>query len=262
MQEFCHRCHGELPTNATGNKQSSDDAMLFCPRCSAPQIMLPEHMRTEPPVVAGTTGTTPPPRPYSGDAYSGDKRQIDWRVALSTAGAIALVAAVLRIAGLKVELISIAWFFWMLAGANLALGVYAKKRPEAWMDARVGMRIGLVTGMMMCGAMAAAGGATGVVERYGLRGMAKFDDDRAKDRVAGQDLVLSWMKEHEIDPDVQKNYAESMNSPLAKSPEMLAGVGLAGFGFEGLVLMFVSAGTGAINGMMRGARLARQRRQR
>jgi hypothetical protein len=42
---------------------------------------------------------------------------------------------------------------------------------------------------------------------------------------------------------------------------MLAGVALAGFGFEALVLMLISAGTGGINGMMRGARMARQRRQ-
>lgn len=258
MQEYCHRCHGELPLAAVGSKQSSDDAMLFCPRCSAPQILLPEHMRVEPAVMAGTTGTMPPPLPAD---HPGARGQIDWRVALPAAAAIALVAAVLRIAGLKLEAASIVWFFWILAGANLALGVYAKRRPAAWMDARVGLRIGLVTGMLMCGAMAAAGGATGVVERYGLGGMAKFDDDRAKDRAAGQEMVQSWMKEHAFDADVQKNYAESMNSPLAKSPEMLAGVALAGFGFEALVLMLISAGTGAINGMMRGARIARQRRQ-
>jgi hypothetical protein len=258
MQEYCHRCHGELPHAAAGNKQSSDDAMLFCPRCSAPQILLPEHMRVEPAVIAGTTGTMPPPLPAD---HPGGRGQIDWRVALPAAGAIALVAAALRIAGLKLEVVSIVWFFWMLAGANLALGVYAKRRPAAWMDARAGLRIGLVTGMLMCGAMALAGAATGVVERYGLRGMARFDDARAKDRVAGQEMVQAWMKDHELDADMQKNYAESMNSPLAKSPEMLAGVGLLEFGFEALVLMFISAGTGAVNGMMRGARIARQRRQ-
>jgi hypothetical protein len=45
-----------------------------------------------------------------------------------------------------------------------------------------------------------------------------------------------------------------------KSPEVQAGSALFGFGFEGLILIAISAGTGSINGLMRGAKLSRERR--
>jgi hypothetical protein len=259
MHELCHRCHGELPIVAPGNKQSSDDAMLFCPRCSAPQILLPEHMRSEGHAGAPatqTTGTTPPPRPYPSDP-----RQIDWRIALSAAALVALIAGALRVAGLKFDALSVVWFFWLLCGANLALGYYARKRPTAWMDARVGLRIGLVTGMLMCAAMAVASGATGVVVRYGLHGMTKFDQQQAEDAKMMQDRIEVWMQRN-FDPQQQKDFAATMNSPLMKSPEMRAGSALFGAGFWAVLLMLVSAGTGALNGMMRGVRLSRQTRSR
>jgi len=256
MHEYCHRCLGQLPVVAPGNKQSSDDAMLFCPRCSAPQILLPEHMRSEGDAAAiiQTTGATPPPR-----AYPADPRQIDWRAALSAAGLVALVAAALRIAELKFDVISLVWFFWLLCGANLAVGYYARKRPSALIDARVGLRIGLVTGILMCATMAVVSGAAGIVVRYGLHGMTTFDQQQAEETKVLQERIQGWMQQH-VDADQQKEYATRMNSPLMKSPEMLAGSTLFGAGFWALILVTISAGTGAVNGMMRGVRLSRRSR--
>jgi hypothetical protein len=231
--------------------------MLFCPRCSAPQIMLPEHMRSDGDGVATneTTGATPPPRVRD----QTDPKQIDWRAALSAAGLVALVAGVLRIAELKFDVVSLVWFFWLLCGANLALGYYARKRPTAWMDARVGMRIGLVTGVLMCATMAVVSGAAGVVVRYGLHGMTTFDQQQAEETKAMQERVQLWMQ-HNFDAEQQKDYQARINSPLMKSPEMLAGSALFGGGFWALILVAISAGTGAVNGMMRGVRLSRRSR--
>jgi hypothetical protein len=260
MHEICHRCLGPLPIVAPGNKQSSDDAMLFCPRCSAPQILLPEHMRSENDAAATieTTGATPPPRPHSANANQ-DPKQVDWRAALSAAGLVALVAAALRIAELKFDVVALVWFFWLLCGANLGVGYYARKRPTAWMDARVGMRIGLVTGVLMCATMAVVSGAAGVVVRYGLHGMTAFDQQQAEETKAMQGRVQVWMQ-HTFDAEQQKDYEARMNSPLMKSPEMLAGSALFGAGFWAVILVAISAGTGAVNGMMRGLRLSRRSR--
>ena len=233
--------------------------MLFCPRCSAPQILLPEHMRAEGDGGPSgdreqTTGATPPPRISPADPH-----QIDWRTALSAAGMVALVATGLRLIAMKFDLISILWFFWLLAGANLALGIYARRRPGGWMDARVGMRIGVVTGLMMCSALAFASGVAGVIVRYGMHGMTRFDEQSEQDNKALRERIKGWMEQQNVDPETRKNYAATMNSPLMNSPEVKAGSALFGFAFEGVILVFLSGGAGAVNGMMRGARLARQR---
>ncbi len=256
MQRFCHRCHGELPVFAPGSMQSSDDALLFCPRCSAPQILLPEHMRTEGDGGPSTTGTTPPPRPYAVDP-----RQIDWRVALASAGLVALAAAILRVLGLRFDFFAILWFFWMISGANVTLNTYARRRPLAWVNARVGFRIGIVTGILMLAAVSVSYGAAGVAKRYVLHDMAQSDEQAAIDAKVMQTKFQAWMQQQNIDPETRKNYALVVDSPMMNSPEMRAGSTLAGYGFAGLLLILVCAGVGALTGMLRGVRMAHQRRE-
>ncbi len=236
--------------------QSSDDALLFCPRCSAPQILLPEHMRTEGDGGPSTTGTTPPPRPNPVDP-----RQIDWPVALSAAGFVALVAAILRVLGLRFDFLSILWFFWMISGANVALNTYARRRPLAWVNARVGLRIGVVTGVLMLGAVSVSFGVAGLAKRYVLHDMAQSDEQAANDAKVMQAKFQAWMQQQNVDPETRKNYAMVIDSPLMNSPEMRAGSTLAGYGFAGFLLILVCAGVGALTGMLRGARVAHQGRE-
>ena len=264
MREFCHRCHGELPQAGPGRNLSDDDVLLFCPRCSAPQLRLPEHMRSEYDAAASpelTTGALPPPRimPRGASSAPSDPRGIDWRAALTAAGLVTAVAAGLRLLSLEFELLSILWFFWLLSGANLALSLYARKHPGGWMDARVGMRIGLVTGILMCAALAVVGGASGVVMRYGLHTMEKVDQQSDEQTRAMQARIEGWMQQQDVDPGERQNFVDTMNSPLMRSSEFRGGSALLSFGFAGFILVFISGGAGALNGMMRGSKLARRR---
>jgi len=252
MHLYCHRCHGELPPAAPGNKQSSDDAMLFCPRCSAPQILLPEHMRIDPDGDAAshgrTTGATPPPRPFPGDSRQVPS-QIDWRAALSVAGVVALVGAVLAVLGIRSGAASTFDVFWLLSGAVIALGMYVRTRPLARIDARIGARIGLVTGMLSISAVIVALATAGVIARFGLHRMGFFDTALAQQFAA-------------IALQMQQNQSADMKAKvigLMSSEEIRGGLALFYVGFLSALLLLLSAAGGAFAGMMRGGRFAGRR---
>ncbi len=255
MQLPCHRCHGELPSEPVGSMQSNDDILLFCPRCSAPQLLLPEHLQSEKDSRSATTGATPPPR-----LDGADPRQIEWRVVLQAAGFVACIVALLRLLGLRFDLFNMFWFFWLVSGPGVTLNSYVRRRPMAWMNARVGLRVGVVTGLLMLAAVSVCVGGAGVVQRYGLHDMAQADEQTASETKAMQVRVQAWMQQQNVDPETQKNYAAVINSPLMISPEMRAGSTLAGYGLAGLLLLLLCGGVGSLTGMLRGARVAHERR--
>ena len=126
MREFCHRCGGELP--------AGDGVTPFCPHCGAPQIYLLDH---EQPAEAQETGAAPPPRP----------QQVEWKTAIRCAALVAVVAAVLSLVSTRVPVMSPLSSLWTISGSLIAVGLYQKRRPQAWMDAGVGARIGIVGGI-------------------------------------------------------------------------------------------------------------------
>lgn len=232
-----------------GRHQHSDDAALFCPHCSAPQLLLPEHMRLDDPVGAAgsTTGTLPPPR-------VADSRGVDWRMALPGAAVVAVVGALLTVAGLKFDGVALLSFCWLMSGAVIAVGLYSRRRPRVWVDARVGLRIGVVTGLLMLGAMAVAGAGAGVVMRFVTHGMEAFDRQGVEQAKQAQVWALRWLQGQNQDKEVQERYVAFMNSPAMTSPEMRAGTELAQLGFEGALLLLISAGSAAFSGMLQGRR--------
>jgi len=247
MREHCHRCHGELPDRAAANPYDDEGALLFCPRCGAPQILLPDHMRVEAAEVrpANSTGAMPPPRPAAaaGTVAAG---QVDWRAALAAGALVAGVGAVLELIGLKSNAASFLSVLWTMGGAVIALGLYARHRPRAWMDARVGLRVGVATGLVLVAAMGIALAATGVVMRYGTHSLASFDSEVAANFELMRQQLVVRMQEQQQPAQVQQKILGFMGSQ-----EVRAGLAVFYMGLLGGVVVLISAGGGAFAGMMR-----------
>lgn len=231
-----------------GAGREDEEAVLFCPRCGAPQLKLQEHMRVEEPKVS-TTGTVPPPRPAGARAPGA----VDWQAAIVAAVVVAAVGAALSVLGLKFVAASLLGTVWTLCGAVVALGIYARRRPAAMLNARAGARIGVVAGLLMVAVGTMALAATGVVVRFGTHGMAQFDADNAQERRELQAKVLGWMEQQNQDKEVQQKYKDAFQSPAMNSPEMIAGSVLGGRAMQGLLIVLISAAGGAFAGRMRGA---------
>ncbi len=227
-KEFCHRCGAELPA-----REWAGDGGFFCPHCGAPQILLPEHMRTEvaESEPAAMSVTLPPPIP----------KEIHWRTAIRYGALVALVGGVLTGVGTVSGFLSFLGFLWVVSGGVIAMGFYQKHKPAAKMNVRVGFRIGVVTGLMMTAALAIALAAAGAVARFGLHRMADFDGQL----VSFQAQMKEKMQEQQQSPEVT---AEAVK--LMDSAEVRGGVAVVYLGMLGGILLLVSAGGGAFAGML------------
>ncbi len=163
----------------------------------------------------------------------------------------------LALIGLRSAAVSLLSTLWTIGGAVIALGLYARHRPRAWMDARVGLRLGVATGLLMIAAIAMALSVTGVVVRYGMHGMAQFDQASAQSRKDMQARVLAWLDQQNQDKDLQQKYVTIFNSPRMNSPEMQAGSALFGSAVEGFFIVLLSAGGGAFAGRLRATQAPR-----
>jgi uncharacterized Tic20 family protein len=178
----------------------------------------------------GSTGVTPPPRP----------QQVDWKTAIRCAVVVSLVAAVLSVASTRLPALSFLSWFWTVSGAVIALGLYQRRRPQAWMDAGVGARIGIVVGVILVMSIAIAMAGAGLVARFNLHAMGNFDA--------------------ELHTQIEK--AATMNPQPAEvmryvySPEFKAGAMLAGFAMMAGFVMVLSTIGGAVSGMVRTRREA------
>jgi hypothetical protein len=220
MQEHCHRCGGELSAN--------DGLSPFCPHCGSPQIYLQDY-EEQTNGDADTTGTVPPPRP----------QQVEWKTAIRCALLVAGVAAVLSLVSARVQLVSPLSWLWTISGSMIALALYQRRLPLAWMDAGVGARIGIVVGLALVTSLAVAGAGAGLVSRYGLHTMAGFDAE------------LTQM----LHAQIEKASATTSESPevvrFLYSPEVKAGMMLAGFAMVSGILLVLSTVGGALSGFLR-----------
>ncbi|MEO6912245.1 MAG: zinc ribbon domain-containing protein, partial [Edaphobacter sp.] len=157
MHEFCHRCGGELSVGA--------DSSPFCPHCGAPQIYLVDHEQPVEVADANTTGAAPPPAP----------RRIEWKTAIQCALLVAGVAGALTLVAARFESLAALSWLWTVSGSLITLALYQRRRPLARMDAGIGARIGVVTGVILVGCLAVAMAVGGLVARYLLHNMAGFD---------------------------------------------------------------------------------------
>jgi hypothetical protein len=227
MQEFCHRCGGELP------ERSGESP--FCPQCGAPQLSLAlENQSVEAggavgalDAAAGTTGALPDASP----------RQVEWKTAIRCAIAVAGVAALLSLAAIRIDALTFVSSLWIMSASLITLGFYQNRRPTAWMDVRVGARIGVVVGLCLALELGIAMAGAGLVERFGMHAMGSFDA--------------------QMTAQVQKAVQQSSTPvPAAmigflQSPEFRGGMMLAGIAFLSAGLVVLSVLFGAFHGLLR-----------
>ncbi len=240
MHEVCHRCQAELP-----ERLPRAEALLFCPHCSAPQILLPEHMRVEGDSAPVPGAATPPQLPPAGQA-------VEWRAVLPTAAWVAAVGGLMSVLALKSGFVDAFSPLWVMASGSIVLGVYLRRRPKAWMNGMAGWRVGLVTGLLLVGAKGVGVSATGVVARFATHSMAAYDAQSARDAQSGQELALGMMgmPARKDDQALMDTYRS-----LLDSPEVRAGSAL---GVAGLQACFVVLFAG-LSGLFSGA-IERRRR--
>jgi predicted RNA-binding Zn-ribbon protein involved in translation (DUF1610 family) len=220
MQEYCHRCGGELPAR--------DGMSPFCPHCGSPQIYLQDYEQQSG-AEADTTGAIPPPMP----------QRVEWKTALRCAALVAGVAAGLSLVSQRVQMVSLLSTLWTISGSMIALALYQRQRPLAWMDAGVGARIGLVVGLALVACLGVTGAVGGLVARYGLHSLGTFDAEMT------QMLHAQFEKAAAITPqppEMQRFWF---------SPEVRAGLMLVGFGIGSGFLLLLSTVGGAVGGFMR-----------
>ncbi len=240
MVRLCHRCHAELPGPSSarglgGSAASDDEHALFCPRCGAPQIQLPEYLRTELTPVGGeaqasTTGKVPPPRP----------QLVEWTTVLLCIAPVALVTAALSVAGLVAPAASFVNTLCILGGSGVVLGLYRSRRPLARIDGRVGLRIGVLTGLVMIAMMGIALAATGLTVRFAAHGMGPFDADMAHQFSTVQAQLTDKMQAQSQGRDAQMRVIEYMSSPEVRAGLTLFYLTL----ISGFILMITTAGGG------------------
>ncbi|HEV2618683.1 MAG TPA: hypothetical protein VGU23_01970 [Acidobacteriaceae bacterium] len=227
MQQACHACGGELPA-ARGESP-------FCPHCGTPQLFLAlENQSVEtggepPPAADGTpsTGALPPPRP----------QQVEWKTAIRCAALVAAVGSLLSLASMRVDQLSPVSFVWVMSASMITLALYRKRLPAAWIDVRVGARIGVVVGLCLALGLGAVVAGWGVVARYGLHTMGTFDS--AMTEQMRETIRRSTTP---IPPQAQG---------FAMSPEFRAAMMLTLFAFASGCLLVMSAVGGAFAGLLR-----------
>jgi hypothetical protein len=201
----------------------------FCPHCGSPQIYLQDYEQQSGGAEADTTGAIPPPRP----------QQVEWKTAIRCAALVAGVAAGLSLVSQRVQVVSFLSTLWTISGSMIALALYQRRRPLAWMDAGVGARIGLVVGLALVACLGSAWAVGGVVARYGLHSLGGFDAELTQT----------------VHDSFEKASAMAPQPPELKrlwfSPEFRAGLMLLGFGMISTFLLILSTVGGAVGGFMR-----------
>jgi hypothetical protein len=162
---------------------------------------------------------------------------VEWKTAIRCAAAVAAVGAVLSVGSIRVDMLSSVSLLWIMSASLITLGFYQKRRPAAWMDVRVGARIGVVVGVCLALELGIAMAGAGLVARFGLHAMASFDSQMAT----------------QVQKAIQQSStpvpAEMMG--LLGSPEFRGGMILAGLAFVAAGLVVLSTLGGAFAGLLR-----------
>jgi hypothetical protein len=237
MHSHCHRCGLDLPISA--------DPTTFCSHCGAPQLYLQEYDRAveaDPNAPSDSTGAPPPPHPGQHLPQA-----IDWQTAMRCAALVAAIAALLNVIALPVPPLSVISNLWVLTASMTTLALYQRRRPLATMDARVGARIGLATGLALIACVTFALAVAGIVARFALHSTAGFD---AQITQLLQQMTAQLTRSAEGNPELPAVLR------FVASPEFRAGYILCTVALGAALVLFVSTLGGAVGGLLRTRRRA------
>jgi len=182
-----------------------------------------------------STGTLPPPRP----------NQIDWRLAIRSASLVAIVAAILGVAGERIPNFSIFSFIWVISASLTTMALYQRRRPLASMNLRIGVKIGILVGVMLAFALGASSSVGTLVARFLLHSMSESDKQTAQ-VLAGMKLQLDQVAATRPVPPEFYSALRSLEAPSV--------VTLVGLAMAMIIVISVSIFGGAVAGLLRARR--------
>ena len=151
---------------------------------------------------------------------------------------------------IRVDLLSLVSLLWITSASLITLGFYQKRRPAAWMDVRVGARIGVLVGVCLALEVGTAMAGAGLVARFGLHAMGGFDA-----QMTAQVVQMENTMQQRFAAQSTPVPAEMMG--LLGSPEFRGGMILAGFAFLAAGLVVMSTLGGAFAGLLGQLRMRR-----
>lgn len=232
MEDTCQRCHAEIaPPDAA-----------FCSHCGLPQLRISEDAiavaDSADNATAGAASTS-----------AGDIRA-DWRFAIRCAFFVAIPPAVFFLLGLRFEAAALMLFLWILCASLLTVLLYHRGRPALPMTFRIGARIGSTTGALIALFLFIAFSAATFNMR--MRNDARVNDTEYRDRI--RDFVAQ-NRENLIQLHADPKGVQDLWS----SAEYRAGATVFSCGIYGLILVGMSAITGALGAAILRTNRATQR---
>ncbi len=219
MQASCHRCHGDLP--------AGQPTPPFCPHCGAPQLRLSEEAQAAATSAPNTTGELPPPRP----------RLLNWSIALRSALEIAGIGAALNLLSTRIPGLGILAVLWVLCAALLTLALYGRREPRKSINAGIGARIGILSGLTNVALLGAVLAIAGLLARFRLHSLAAFD------------TALHDQMRLQVEHALAANPAPPELVRFLNSPEFQAGALLSGLVTFALSFLLLSVVSGTLAGI-------------
>jgi len=136
VEHPCYKC-----------QTSIDESLPFCPHCGAPQIRVASPDQDDPQQISSdVTPQVIPPASWTPGTpqYVPQTDAIQWDLAWKGALLSGLAAAVLT----AVPVISVGCCLWLLGCGALAVFLYQRRVPGAFITSGMGMRIGAVSGIV------------------------------------------------------------------------------------------------------------------
>ena len=230
MEITCRRCHHTI-----------EEGARFCPGCGLPQLLY-----------AADGGEERAEAELGADGAR-DASSITWSKAIKAclilalpAGALASSASPLGSLGFLIAAIAAAW----------SVSLYQRFERQAWVTAGAGLRIGLVTGLMVAWLSFAVSGGALFVHRYALQQGGAIDQEWNSRVEASQQMTQQWVNGGSPAEVAQAQAVRDQVHAFMLSPEGHAGIEGLGLAVNGFFLVCFASGGGAL-GARWGARMRR-----
>lgn len=211
MELVCHRCGSTVEPDG-----------VYCPQCGAPQVRFVAQEPGEVSLNASVGEDT-----FLHSSGTERTRLIHWKLAIR----IALLAAIC--VGVLSTLLAAGSVLWVAAGAVVVIGIYRRRQPQAWLDPRIGARIGAVVGLLAAFVALAGNAGLLVIQRFAMHQGNQIDVQLTS--------IVKQAAEHATAMDPQAPVATFTNFWL--SAEGRIGLILLTMGFLSvLILLFAIAG--------------------